>query len=267
MKKGNALMLSYMIFLVIAVLAQIFWDWNGLDKIAMSATIAGCLFAFADLAGWYFSYSKFYQESLKTANDSLLDFYRTDIDTIQRYKKEFIKSKETLLPYSYKDEEIATFLETLDNAVYCYERDEKKLQESLKYCHDRALKIDDFKRKDRNIRKLEIALVVIGFVVFFALITFQYLVDLLYDYQSFATVIAFFVIMLTYFLRDYIEERDKMELDDMIKKAEVIKDEAKKRNEKSKQRSLVEESKKLVKAIEKYEKTKSEVEVLTNGQT
>ena len=56
MKKSNALMLSYIIFLVLSILTQIIFDWEGLNIIAIAATIAGCFFAFSDLANWYVSY-------------------------------------------------------------------------------------------------------------------------------------------------------------------------------------------------------------------
>ena len=52
MKKSNALMLSYIIFLVIAFLVDCFFAWDGLGKVAMAATLAGLFFAIADLIGW-----------------------------------------------------------------------------------------------------------------------------------------------------------------------------------------------------------------------
>ena len=37
-------MLAYIIFLVLTLCANVFWKWDGLDRIAMAATFAGCFF-------------------------------------------------------------------------------------------------------------------------------------------------------------------------------------------------------------------------------
>jgi hypothetical protein len=52
MKKSNALMLSYLIFLFISLSAKILFDWNGLDIIALAASVSGLLFAISDYINW-----------------------------------------------------------------------------------------------------------------------------------------------------------------------------------------------------------------------
>lgn len=267
MKKSNALMLSYMIFLVIAILAQIFFKWEGLDKIAISATVAGCFFAFADLAGWYISYRISCEEGLRRANDSLIDIYNITLDTTKNMKQEYLDSKKMLMPYAKRDEEIAVLTGMMDTAIAEFEKENEKVQESIKECYDVNSEIDKHEKRNTSIKIVEIILVICGFVAFFMLISFQYLVDFLYNYQSFATVIAFLVIMLTYFLRDVIEEKNRQEFDDMIKKAEEKKEEVKERNDKSKQKALIEKAKLLVESIEKGEQLKTKLKELKNGQT
>ena len=62
MKKSSTLMLSYIVFLFIAVVVNLVWKWDRLGQIALAASAAGLLFAFADLASWYLSCTLPYAE-------------------------------------------------------------------------------------------------------------------------------------------------------------------------------------------------------------
>ena len=104
MKKSNALMLSYMIFLVISIIAQIFFPWNGLDQIAMAATIAGVFFAFADLAGWYVSNQTNIENSLKETDEHIEEIYSIIIETIDMETQECSKILELIKPYREHNE-------------------------------------------------------------------------------------------------------------------------------------------------------------------
>ena len=127
MKKSNALMVSYMAFLIIALLASAIFQWDGLDKIAMATTIAGCFFAFADLAGWYVSYYMIYEENFKKINASFLDFYSLILNVIDKRCKEYSESKNLLLPYIDSNGKINPFINALEDRIKEGEKDKQKL--------------------------------------------------------------------------------------------------------------------------------------------
>lgn len=268
MKKSNALMLSYMIFLVIAMIAQAFFSWNGLDRIAMAATIAGCFFAFADLTGWYISYQATFAEALKRTNDSIIEIHNTMMDSLKNTTEEYVNVKKVLTPYMDRDNDIRAFVDMMDESIVRNEVEKQNKQEMLNRCEERKLEFDEYEKRNRYVKVAEISLVVCGFIAFFMIISFQYFTHILYNYQSFATVVAFLVIMFTYYLRDFIEEKKKEELDGLIQNAEERKKEAREIYEDSKKQALLEKSKTLIEQIEKYDQLKSKiVELKTDGTT
>lgn len=151
-------------------------------------------------------------------------------------------------------------------AIQRNEVEKHNKQEMLNRCEERRVEFDKYEEKSRYVKFGEIFLVVCGFIAFFMIISFQYFAYFLYNYQSFATVIAFLVIMFTYYLRDFIEEKNKEELNGLIKNAEERKNEAIEFYEESKQQALVEKAKTLIDQIEKYDELKTKIEELkTDG--
>ena len=99
MRKSNALMLSYMIFLTLAILAQLIFKWDGLDRISIAATIAGCFFALADLSNWYISYRTPLIEAIKKDFDNISFFGEVAENAVGSQQKELAESISLLAPY------------------------------------------------------------------------------------------------------------------------------------------------------------------------
>lgn len=264
MKKSNALMLSYMIFLIIALVAKIIFKWDGLDQIAMGATIAGCFFAFADLSNWHVSNSTMVLDALQKEQNVFEAYCAARLKKLTTWEKEADEIKAKMEPYS------SQFKSAEELCVLCSNRAAKMKQGyiEIKQIVDEGLgELHDMLNKERRkitvFRIIDIALITIGFIVFFVLITFKRIASFLGDYQSHATIIAFVVIMLNYFLRDVIDEHIKAEVDEILEKTEVQKNDIRKTEEEMKKTPLLDRANEMIEHLKKLEKTK---EVLIDGK-
>ena len=234
MKKSNALMLSYMIFLAITVFAEIILNWGGLDRISIAATLAGCFFAFADLANWYISSNMQILDAFQKDTDSFLDYCNAKNASLYARRKEALDIIETITPYSGRSEHVDALISLCEERVEKLVKAEHDCRESTLNGNNELNELLNKARKKINkVSIVELVLVTAGFVVFFMLVTFDWLINLLTDYQSIATVLAFILIMLNYYLRDVLDEKTKREIEDILigveqqrKEAEEIKIEA-----------------------------------------
>ena len=58
MKKSSALMLSYIVILILTICATVYSEWNGIEQVALAATVAGLFFACADYYGCWISFNQ-----------------------------------------------------------------------------------------------------------------------------------------------------------------------------------------------------------------
>jgi len=257
MKKSNALMLSYMIFLVVALLAKITFKWEGLDQIAMGATVAGCFFAFADLSSWYASNTELILNALQKDQNVFVEYCKAQLDKINAWKTEAEEICKRMVPYC------GCLVHAADLIEFCTKRKEKlenahtELEKSI---NEGLTKMQTLLDKENLrisfFRIIDIILITIGFVVFFALITFDGLSTLLTNYQSYATIIAFVVIMLNYFCRDIIDEHTKNQADRILAKAEKEKNTVIELEEEIKKTPLLDRANQLIEQIEELDKLK-----------
>lgn len=212
MKKSNALMFSYIAFLVISLIANIAFKWEGLGKIAFAATIAGCFFAFADLANWYVSFNLPIVEAFLEDYYTFREYYNTAIDYLSTKKQNLCTALEMLRPFREKHEGVEKCaLELLDYADTMEERIQS-LKDSLPEIEEIE---DEIKKEIKNINKfsiIEFAFIVLGFIAFFTVCNFEKICQFILTYNDIATILAFTLIMLNYFLRDILDEKAKEEL-------------------------------------------------------
>lgn len=267
MKKSNALMLSYMIFLVIALLASVIFKWEGLDRIAMAATIAGCFFAIADLCNWEASFLDYFYDKLIAVHQNLIDLDQTAIKYVQDRDQEMEHIIEKAKPYRDKhpkcEELIAIATDVLKTGV---ERKEDH-SNSLLELNESFKKLKKEKEKSKRFEKAELYLMIWGFVLFFSIIVFDYFVCILTKYQTWATIIAFVVIMYNYYAKDVIEENQKIVLEGLTQKTTNNKLEMEKLVRELQELNLSDQVDSLIEAIEKKEKEKLILEANKNGQT
>lgn len=267
MKKSNTLMISYMIFLVISLLANMLFEWKGLDRIAMAATIAGCFFAIADLCNWEASFWDYSYDKLIAVNQNLIDLDQTAIKFVQDRDQEMEYIIEQAKPYRDKhpkcEELIATATDVLKTGVERREYHSNSLLES----GEMSKKLEKEKKKSKRFEKAALYLMVWGFVLFFSIIVFDYFVCILTKYQTWATIVAFVVIMYNYYAKDVIEENQKMVLEGLTQKTMNNKFEMEKLVRELQELNLSDQVDSLIESIEKKEKEKLILEANENGQT
>lgn len=262
MKKSNALMLSYIIFLCIAVGVDILSNWQGMDQIALAATVAGCFFAFADLSNWYASYTLPIAEAMKEDYDVFCTYYQTAINAFRTNKTEASEVIVLMEPFIDKDERIADAVTSCKKVVESATRTENQLVEMNSDIERIGKDVDNELSKVDRYEKIEVILAVLGFLVFFALITFDCLTNILSAISSLATVFAFIIIMLNYFLREFLEDKAKQDIADINAHMEQEKENIKEIEEKKKMTDALEHARNVAK---KY-KTASEKEVMQHEE-
>ena len=256
MKKSNALMLSYLIFLVIALGARIFFEWQGLERIAMAATIAGCFFAFADLASWLISYQTYYTKSLETTVSYLFEINEVAINTANNQKKEAVGIIDIITPYKHRHKEFEDIIDYENGEL---EKSEKRISEaeaSISECNRISTEILKHKKRIDFFKIGELILLVLGFACFFMIVVFDYFVELITKHQAIATIIAFAVIMVNYYLKDAIEDKTKQELDEMIEAAEESKAKYIELDEQYEKHNFLEKATRLVEKIKELDDVK-----------
>ena len=122
--------------------------------------------------------------------------------------------------------------------------------------------IDKERKKVARIKTAEITFVTVGFVSFFALIAFDWLLNTLTPYQSIATVVAFVVIMLNYYLRDLLEEKAKSDIEETLAKIQKEKEEVEEILKEAEKTPLLDKTKELVENILRLEELKKQNEEL-----
>ena len=130
MKKSNALMLSYMIFLALAILAEVIFDWKGLDRISIAATVAGCFFAFADLSNWYVSYQSSLLDVLQKDFDVLVEFFNAMLKSVRANQKEMKDAVELIAPYKNNVDAISNLFSNSNEFINDSKAQEKKSSSS-----------------------------------------------------------------------------------------------------------------------------------------
>lgn len=215
MKKSNALMLSYIIFLIIAVVAKVRYDWCGIEQIALAATIAGCFFAFADLANWYISDQKPIVEALREDFDLLGKYCEVAQTYLDSDVKEAHDIIEQLQPYSSRDEKAERVINACKEALPYLKSRANGLTEAVGDTNNLEKSIKREELKITVVSVTELILAILGFISFFTLISFTVVVDFFTSYGSIATVIAFALIMLTYFLRDVLGDNAKRDVEEI----------------------------------------------------
>ena len=238
MKKSNALMLSYLFFLVSTMIARLFFKWDGLDRIAMATTVAGCFFSLSDYLGWFASLEKSCYENSQNLINSFLELSKIKLDTIEIQSRQITNAIETFLPYKDENKDIAIAI--IESNKFLKEINEEKtsIQDTLTTLTSMNPKIEKGLKRVKLIVKGETILAVLGFIVFFMIVSFDYFVSIIAPSQSFITILAFAIIMYTYYRKEIDEEKWEHQLAKMTEIVERLKSNAQNDNEKAKELDL-----------------------------
>ena len=262
MKKSNALMLSQIIFLFIAVVANLVWKWEGLSQIALAASAAGLFFAFADLAAWYLSCALPYAELFLEDAISIKENLHKMAEVKKEAKDNIDKAISLVQPYLDGRPKLNKIVQ--DCQDLCSDAEEKVLRFTSieKDAELLRKKAEKYIKSLKKYRIVELVLACIGFLTFFVLTVFDMLIEAISSYEALITVFSFMVIMLCYYLRDTVEEKMKKDCSDLAA-------ETKARNEEAIDLQDVESSKQLLKKmqglVERIIKQNAEKDSSENG--
>ena len=225
MKKSNALMLSYIIFLSITVVVKLIWKWDGLGQIALAASSAGLFFAFADLAGWYHSSSLPYAELFLEDVISLKENTITAANEKNEAKQNINEAIKLLKPYVDIKPKVADLIQICQGLFDSKEDQASQLARIANDFDELKSTSENYVRKIKRYRYVELILATLGFLVFFILTCFDDLVKWISPYEAVITVLAFVIIMLCYYLRDTVDEKVKREFEELKAEHETRKHE------------------------------------------
>ncbi|MBQ9703177.1 MAG: hypothetical protein IJV68_01390 [Clostridia bacterium] len=168
------------------------------------------------------------------------------------------KSITLLLPYRDSYDKINGLINASNNYVEGSQRHIIEIKECINQTVKIQSNLEKIRKRFSHIKNAEIAFATIGFITFFAIISFYEMMVFLIRFQSAATVFAFFIIMLNYYFRDVIEENFKKQTSDILSYIESAKKEIDKKIQDSRAFVILDEVEKLVKKIELMENTKNE---------
>lgn len=209
MKKSKALMRSYIAFLTITIFVDLFTCWEGMEQVSLAATVAGAFFSLADLASCYISSNLLVAETIREKILAHIDFCDASLETEANKFHEMEEAIDLLRPYADKH----------DRAKYIISESKPLLEQAQKNMEDMRnifsnndswlQKADKMINNVNNQAKVERRFLIAGFVSFFILLTFDKVVNIIAPHGALVTVIAFLIIVLTYHLRDELEEKAK----------------------------------------------------------
>lgn len=267
MKKSNALMLSYIIFLALSFLVDCFFDWGGLGKVAMAATLSGLFFAIADLIGWRVSCE---QDFLSTVQKTLaaailsVDKLKLCSESIIAENKEVV---ELITLYDGQNDALDNALKTAKAGIVSQEKYIETSVENKSKAEMLSKEILHIKNQKINkLKKAETAVIVFGFVAFFVIATFDGLYTLLLNVESSVTVIAFCVIMVTYFLKDIFVSKKKKELEGVLSDLAESEEVLAKMMEDVTKRKITKEVKELIGSLETQKALECALEKIKSGE-
>lgn len=217
MKKSNALMLSYIIFLLITLIANLFFSWDEIEKISLSATFAGLFFAFADFANWrmickheqYTAAKKLLSEMIHSI-DKRITFCERTIDS----NNGLTSLIETKFKSDHPFNDVSNFVKATSSSYKVHAGDMAKMKDECSNMNNHL---------DKKIlpqigrwKNIEACFLIVGFVSFFVINSFANVYYALLSNASLLTVLSFGIIMLTYFLKDVYVNHDKLNFENLL---------------------------------------------------
>lgn len=192
MKRNNLFMVAYIIFIIICVIVRLFGEFPQWQVIVAAITTTSWIFSLAD-----FNYTAANEIHVISKNN--LEFSESNIENIQN----MLNAIDTLLDESKDGSPEAT---EKTNHYNCIKQSAVKCMEDYK-----KLK-SDTKRYNliANISaKIASVLTVVGFVAFFAIMSFDEFSKVFINRQDIMTVMAFVIILYTQYMSETSKEDRK----------------------------------------------------------
>jgi len=206
MKKNKMFILAYAIFIFVAFIVKLCWDFPMWSPIVTAITIASCIFSCADIADVVATeYASDVKDFTPLVEDAM--------EKCQHVEKFYSKYDTQLIYMKEHDDNMAEVLLEGPEVIADTKKQLTEINNGLK-----------LKKVLSSICKwLSNPLIVIGFLSFFCTITFEPVNKLLVPVQDYLTVFAFGVMMLTQYCGNSIKE-DHIELEKNYKEANTALD-------------------------------------------
>lgn len=249
-KKSNVLMLSYILFLIVSMVASRVFGWDGIHKTSLAATIAGCFFAFSDLANWYVSYQKLLIERNQEQYSVLKSYGEKLVEKARTQQNDLRNVLNILAPYQDNNSVIG-IINTCNKGISIYTGHETDLNNKIGEIENALQKNTRKLNRVKLAYYLELLCSFLGFFVFFSLIAFDAINSFFATFSSDATILAFILIMITYSLKDFFEEREKEKVEKMKKLIDECNEGIRDADEAIKKQEFTEKAKELVEILSK----------------
>ncbi len=257
-------MLSYILILLATVIVSSDFNWNGIDQVALAATMAGFLFAIADYFGWVASYN----QPLVDAKKEYLNTYRFYLNEVlsmaRKDSKEIRQAIELLEPYQDSHESIAEVLNDAKELADVIEQTKANANTSLLNFPNRMEAVTKKQQKIKRSSLVEAIGATAGFFVFFLFVIFDPLAEAFMPGSSVTTVAAFAIIMLNYLAKDLFEGGMQKDVAESAALCREMKQKVTTYKEKLHNTHLLESAHKMVSDIEKHLNKEEDVD---NEQT
>ena len=190
MKRNNLLMLSYIIFIFIALVVRWFWDFPLWPTLVVAIAVASALLTLAE-------FNQMYATEELALCDILID---GSAEAIHRGLK-MVEGQVTFLN-KYKDYHSSSENDALQKRINYF----KRSKESALRCIDSFKKVQADMEKSKRLaviaEKVASILTVLSFVSFFIILTFEPIASHLTKNQDVLTVLAFGTVLWSQYLRE-----------------------------------------------------------------
>ena len=204
MKRNNLFMLSYIIFIFIAFIVKLFYNYPMWPPLVTAITVASCIFACADIvdvvAEEYGNDERSFTPLLDSALekcDQLEAVFQNNAGKLQEYKEKGSCLAEVLLEGPTQLDDVKKQLIEISNGI--------ELKRTVSSCCNKMSK----------------PLLIVGYLSFFCTVTFDTINSVLVPMQDYLTVFAFGLLLATQYFGNYVRE-EHVELEKNYTKANVL---------------------------------------------
>lgn len=260
MKKSSTFMLAYIILLFISIGMAVCTEWDAIERISVAATVAGYFFALADLLGWMQATQIPAFIAVVKEQEALAKRQKSDLQLVRKRIREMKRALEYLKSLNNKNEKIRSLQDKHTTILASFEELECEMQrlsaDIEELCNHNAKMI----KRYRLFKPAEDILFTLGFLEFLVILVFDNYLQHMLPQSSIISVLAFAIIMSTYFVKDLLDEKYAKQITDSKQKIEMCKTEIEQNKAELKEKPLFDEIKRQADDILKQEEE-------SNGQT
>ena len=252
MKKSSALMLSYIVILILTIYAAVCSEWNGIEQVALAATVAGLFFALADLCGGGESSNRPMVDARKKHLNEYKVFLNEIYECTTKDEDDYNKAVGLLEPYRNSHKDVAEAISGLEETIKAISSVKDKANEDLAKLPKKMKAVARLEVEIKILKWMDVFFTAMGFLAFFLLVIFDTFFDLIMPRGAIITVFAFAIIMCTYYIKDLFEEKGWEAVEKTAKNTQKMKEKLEQFKAVRNTNSEFEDAQKLAATLSKY---------------